>query len=145
MAKVPKEAGEATELLFELLQDHKRSFATVAKEYGLTLQQTATLWNLSPGQGVAMSALAEVLQCDASNVTGIVDKLEVRGLAQRGQAEDRRVKVLTLTAAGEELKLDMRKRMMQPRPWMLALSRDDQRMLRDILQRGVAALKPDES
>ena len=30
-----------------------------------------------------MSALAQALQCDNSNVTGIVDRLEASGLAER--------------------------------------------------------------
>ena len=45
-----------------------------------------------------MSALAEALYCHASNVTGIVDRLESRGLVERTPgAEDRRVKTLVLT------------------------------------------------
>ena len=49
-----------------------------------------------------MSGLAELLFCDASNVTGIADRLEARGLIERRSAGgDRRVKVLALTSAGE--------------------------------------------
>jgi MarR family transcriptional regulator, organic hydroperoxide resistance regulator len=137
MAKVAKEASEATELFIELFHDHKRTMQAVAKEHALTLQQVAAIWNLAPGQGLAMNALAESLMCDASNVTGIVDKLEARGLAKRGQAEDRRVKVLTLTSEGEALREELRARMGEPPPWILSLSRDDQRALRDILRRGI--------
>ena len=145
MAKVAKEASEATELFIELFQDHKRTMMAVAKEHAFTMQQVVALWNLSPGQGLAMNALAEILMCDASNVTGIVDKLEARGLAKRGQAEDRRVKVLTLTAEGEALREAMHARMAAPPPWILGLSRDDQRALRDILRRGIeGAVTPAE-
>jgi DNA-binding MarR family transcriptional regulator len=143
MAKAPKEAVEATELMIALFHEHKRAVQALAKEHTLTPQQAATLWNLTPGQGLAMSALAELLMCDASNVTGIVDKLEARGLTQRGQAEDRRVKVLTLTAAGEALRADMRARLHEPPAYMLSLSRDDQRTLRDILRRAVDATPGD--
>jgi len=133
--KVPKEASEVAELLMEVYQDHKRSFHACAKDYGFTVQQAATLWNLPPeGQGLAMSALAEILMCDASNVTGIVDKLEARGLIKRGQAEDRRVKVLTLTSEGEALRSEMRARMTAAPTWLIKLPRDDQRALRDILR-----------
>ena len=49
-----------------------------------------------------MSSLAGKLFCDDSNVTGIVDRLEARGLIERRPAEhDRRVKLLGLTPEGE--------------------------------------------
>ena len=52
-----------------------------------------------------MSALAEALVCDASNVTGIVDKLESRGLiARQGADHDRRVKQLAVTEKGLQLR-----------------------------------------
>ena len=52
-----------------------------------------------------MSRLADTLSCDASNVTGLVDRLESRGLVRRQpSAEDRRVKVLQLTPAGSRLR-----------------------------------------
>ena len=50
-----------------------------------------------------MGELASALSCDASNVTGLVDRLESRGLLQRSpSAEDRRVKVLSLTPLGAQ-------------------------------------------
>lgn len=139
MAKVSKEVSEATELLFEVMQAHKREFHAAAKERGLSPQQAITLFHLEPGQGLAMNAIAELLVCDASNVTGIVDKLEARGLARREQAEDRRVKVLTLTEAGSSLRDELRAQLMAPPGWLLGLSREDQRSLRDILKRAAAS------
>lgn len=140
MAKAPKEAIDATELMVTLFHEHKRAFQTLAKEHALSPQQTATLWHLATDPGLAMSALAELLMCDASNVTGIVDKLEQRGLIRRGQGEDRRVKVLTLTPTGEALREEMRQRMQEPPAYILSLSRDDQRTLRDILRRAVDSM-----
>jgi DNA-binding MarR family transcriptional regulator len=143
MVKAAKEAVEISELLMTLFHDHKRRVMTLAKEYGLTQQQTVTLWLLAPGQKMGMSELAEQLVCDASNVTGIVDKLEARGLAQRVQGEDRRVKTLTLTPAGQELRADFHARLLEPPEWMLKLAKEEQRTLRDLLRRAVdAATKP---
>ena len=52
-----------------------------------------------------MSALAAALQCDNSNVTGIVDRLEAQGLVERRPAaHDRRVKTLVVTTEGVELR-----------------------------------------
>ena len=50
------------------------------------------LGHLDADEPLPMSALAGALQCDNSNVTGIVDRLEAAGLAERRPAErDRRV------------------------------------------------------
>jgi DNA-binding MarR family transcriptional regulator len=145
MAKLTKEASEASEALFEVMIAHKRRFHATAKEHGLSPQQAATLLNLEPGQGMPMSAIAELLMCDASNVTGIVDKLEARDLAQRGQAEDRRVKVLSLTEQGQRMRAAMRERLLAPPAWLLELSREDQRTLRDSLRRTAEALRREET
>lgn len=142
MAKVTKEAREAAALLVELLLAQKRRFQLNAREQALSPQQAATLWNLEPGGTLTMNALAEILMCDASNVTGIVDKLEARGLVRRSQGEDRRVKVLSLTADGESLREALRGRLLEPPEWLLGLSREDQRTLLEILRRGRAAEEP---
>jgi DNA-binding MarR family transcriptional regulator len=145
MPKVSREAREATELLVEVLHLQKRRFHAAAKEYGLSPQQAATLSYLTPDEGIPMSALAELLMCDASNVTGIVDKLEARGLAKRDQGADRRVKVLKLTSDGETMRLAMREQLLTPPDWIANLSRDDQRALSEILKRaGELARAPKE-
>ena len=88
-----------------------------------------------------MSALAERLFCDASNVTGIVDRLEKRGLVERRSAEgDRRVKALTITPAGLELREVVLEIMSEPPEAIASLSVSDQRALRDILARAVENL-----
>jgi DNA-binding MarR family transcriptional regulator len=137
MAKPAKEALEISELMATLLHEHKRRAMGLAKDYGLTPQQSATIWLLAPGQRLAMSELADQLMCDASNVTGIVDKLESRGLAQRVPGEDRRVKMLTLTPEGVKLREEFHARLVEPAPWVLELSKDEQRLLRDLLRRAV--------
>jgi MarR family transcriptional regulator, organic hydroperoxide resistance regulator len=140
MVKAGKEAVEISELLASLFHEHKRRMMALAKEYELTPQQTSTLWLLERNTKLAMSELAELLMCDASNVTGIVDKLEQRGLAQRVQGEDRRVKVLTLTPAGEKHCVEFHDRLFEPPEWLLKLSKEDQRALRDLLRRAVDAM-----
>ena len=51
-----------------------------------------------------MSKLAVGLRCEPSNVTGLVDRLEKRGLVERRtDAHDRRVKLIAPTAEGSEL------------------------------------------
>ena len=135
MAKVTREAREATELLIEILHVNKRRFQSAAKDFGLTTQQAVVVLNLPPGQTMPMNAFAEILMCDASNVTGIVDKLEARGLVRREQGEDRRVKVLRLTPDGEGMHTSMKDVMHTPPDWIADLERDDLRMLRDVLRK----------
>src|SRR5919197_2353656 len=112
----PKDPGaEAWELMFELFKGTKRNRVQLAQEYGLSPMQLFALGALEPGRQVPMSSLADMLFCDASNVTGIVDRLEARGLIQRrAAAHDRRVKLLALTDDGVRLRDEVTRRMQVP-------------------------------
>jgi len=132
------EAIEAASLFFELLTAHKAAMAGVAREFELTLQQVAALRHLDPAAGISMGTMAEALSCDAANVTGLVDKLEARGLAKRAASPDRRVKLLELTPLGERTRTRILARLHEPTPWIDGLSRDDLRALRDILRKALA-------
>ncbi|MFD9903726.1 MarR family winged helix-turn-helix transcriptional regulator [Streptomyces sp. NPDC059063] len=76
-------------------------FTAAAAHENLTASQGKTLSVLRRGPA-AMRVLAETLGCDASNMTGIVDRLEKRGLVRREPSPgDRRVKNVVLTPEGE--------------------------------------------
>ncbi|MDH6133222.1 DNA-binding MarR family transcriptional regulator [Kitasatospora sp. MAA4] len=76
-------------------------FAAAAGRHGLSSSQAKALAVVL--EPVPMRALAGRLGCDASNVTGIVDRLESLGLARReAAAADRRVKMVTITDQGAE-------------------------------------------
>jgi DNA-binding MarR family transcriptional regulator len=86
-----------------------------------------------------MGRLAGGLGCDASNITGVVDRLEARGLVQRKAAErDRRVKVLVVTERGLDLRRRLLLRMAEPPEPIRRLSPADQRALAQILRRAMA-------
>ncbi|HET8998426.1 MAG TPA: MarR family transcriptional regulator [bacterium] len=136
--RLPAEARQAAEVLFDVLMSQKTVMQAVAKELGLTLQQLAALRYLVPEEGIPMSALSDALSCDAANITGIVDKLEARGLVKRAPSQDRRVKLLKMTPPGARLHAKMMARLHEATPWITVLSREDQRLLRDILRRGLA-------
>ena len=71
-----------------------------------------------------MGEIAELLRCDPSNVTGIADALEARGLARRRPSDaDRRVKALELTAKGEKLRQRAMGELSEPPEWLRGLSR----------------------
>lgn len=53
----------------------------------------------------SMRYLADAHHCDASNITGIVDRLEKRSLVERlPDPDDRRVTLVRRTAAGDEVR-----------------------------------------
>jgi DNA-binding MarR family transcriptional regulator len=94
--------------LAELLEQMARSVfghrRAVVTRHDLTPPLARALQRLGGDRPRAMSGLAEVLECDASNVTGIVDRLEAKGLVERRVAEDdRRVKTVAVTANGEKV------------------------------------------
>jgi DNA-binding MarR family transcriptional regulator len=124
--------------MYELFVQQKPRHIALAAEFDLSPMQAFALRHLEPGTPLAMSDLAEALHCDASNVTGIVDRLEARGLiARRGADHDRRVKMLVVTAKGAELRERLLARIAEPPPAIASLSVADQRSLRDILRRAL--------
>jgi DNA-binding MarR family transcriptional regulator len=131
-------AAEAWALMQRLFGPQRTRFMALAAEYELSPPQLGALKALDPEHPVAMSELAGILGCDNSNVTGIVDRLEYRGLVERRPAEhDRRVKLLALTDEGRELRTSIGDRLHAPPRELETLSQADQRALRDILQRAL--------
>jgi len=134
------DASEAWGLLFRLYVSQRGRVPQIAAEFELSPMQAHVLRLLEPGQPLPMRTLARKLCCDASNVTGIVDRLEERGLVRRDAAPgDRRVKMLVVTDSGLTVRRRMLKRMSQAPEPIARLSPDDQRALREILNR---ALEP---
>src|SRR5713226_4435512 len=84
-------ATQAWKLMMKLVWAHRGRFIETVGELGLSPMQAHALRFLE--RPVPMSELADTLWCDASNVTGIVDRLEARGLVERRPSDgDRRVK-----------------------------------------------------
>ena len=129
-------ACRAWELLTRLLLEQRGQLPAVAAEFELSPVQCHVLRLLDPGEPNPMGRLAETLSCDASNVTGLVDRLESRGLLERRSSPaDRRVKVLVLTPTGTRLRTQLQKRLSAPPDPVLRLSATDQRALVRILER----------
>jgi len=129
-------AGEAWGLLSSLV--YPPPFLAIAQESGLRPATLGALRVLDEPR--TMSEIASYLHCDNSNVTGIVDGLEARGLAERTPApDDRRVKLIALTGEGRRLRARLMREARKPPAWLEQLSPADQRTLRDLLQRATAA------
>jgi DNA-binding MarR family transcriptional regulator len=116
-------------------REHLPAGASGGDAAGLSPAQCHVLHLIEPGHPLPMRKLAETLSCDASNVTGLVDRLEERGLVERRPSpEDRRVKVLRLTTSGERLRASLLRRMASPAHPLSRLSVRQQRELVHILE-----------
>jgi DNA-binding MarR family transcriptional regulator len=134
-------AEEAWGYFWRIFQADKPRRMKVLGALGLHFQQAMALTHLEPGTPLPMSALATALQCDNSNVTGIVDRLEAAGLAERRPAEhDRRVKTIVLTPHGSDLREQLMAKGAEPPPALAALSDEEATTLRDILAKAAATL-----
>jgi DNA-binding MarR family transcriptional regulator len=141
MAKVAASSRqqEAWRLMLELFFAHRGQLLAVAQEFGLAPQQAFALKRLRPGEPVKLSDLAQALHCDNSNVTGIADRLEAAGLAERRpHPTDRRVKTLQLTKRGEAIRKLYEARIGAAPAAVENLSDEDAAILVDILRRAVA-------
>jgi DNA-binding MarR family transcriptional regulator len=114
----------------------RANLPSLAAQLRLSPAQCHVLHLIEPDQPTPMGQLAETLACDASNVTGLVDRLESRGLVSRRPSPgDRRVKVLVLTETGVRLRAALVERMTAPPPALGRLSLQEQRELVRILRR----------
>jgi DNA-binding MarR family transcriptional regulator len=134
-----RQMNECWQLLFDLLLSERARMPAVAAEFDLSPTQVHVLRVLEPGKDVPMGRLAGTLGCDASNITGIVDRLEARGLVERrAAARDRRVKVLVVTDRGQELRTRLLARLSAPPEPIARLSPADQAALSAILRKALA-------
>ena len=122
---------------FERVHAH---FAAAVAELDLAPMQAKALHELNVEPPISMRELADRLKSDPSNVTGLIDRLEARGLVERRpDPKDRRIKGLALTAAGARLRKRLFARLYSAPRSLVELSERDQRTLKDLLQRILAA------
>src|SRR5713101_1227393 len=124
------------QVAFERVHAH---FAAVVAELDLAPVQAKALHELNVEPPISMRELAARLRSDPSNVTGLIDRLEARGLVERRpDSNDRRIKGLALTSAGARMRARLFARLYSAPPAVAELSDSDQRALRDVLQRILA-------
>lgn len=89
--------------LFKFMALSKHRVIAMGAEHGLTGMQTMMIVLLESPR--PMNAFSKLFNCDASNITGLVDGLEEKNLASRFEdPSDRRIKVVQLTAHGKKLR-----------------------------------------
>jgi DNA-binding MarR family transcriptional regulator len=90
--------------IVQLLNKLKNSMSDIAEEQGITRIQLFALYSIDNAGELAMGKMADVLHCDPSNITGIVERLVQQELVTRLECPlDRRAKKLRLTPKGKEM------------------------------------------
>jgi len=107
---------------------------------GITPVQYAALQAVTNQPGIDQRTLARSIGFDTSTIAGVVDRLEARGLMQRNTSPaDRRMRLLTVTAAGAALLAEVQPGMLRAQQRMLAPLPEGERdafmrMLRTLVQ-----------
>src|SRR5262245_1553823 len=101
---------------------------------GLTPNDSRGLFSLDPRTRRSMRSRADEWQCDPSNATFIVDRLEELGLASRQPLlNDKRVKLVVLTRKGDKTRTELLQEFHQPPPAFNELDRADLEALERIV------------
>ncbi|MEV2214787.1 MarR family transcriptional regulator [Streptomyces sp. NPDC050997] len=126
---------EVVELIGDVVARFYEDYEDAAAEHALTGAQ-ARLLSLLSLEPLPMRKLARKLKCEPSNVTGIVDRLESRGLVERRiDPTDRRVKLAAATKEGGRVARELREGLRFAREPLAGLSAGECEALRDLLRR----------
>lgn len=99
---------EIVSAIRKLVQAIYLDSAIIKRQYGVTGPQSAVLRKLIKNGSLSSADLSRNLFVTPSNITGIIDRLEIKGLVKRVRKKtDRRVVHITLTAAGKKLGLSL--------------------------------------
>ena len=106
-----QEASAPDDPLAPIIADFRTAITTLkaissdrVMRLGLSMAQLNILYTLKRCGEMPMSRLAEMLNVSLSNATGLIDRIEERGLVERSRVpEDRRIVLIRVTAAGEQM------------------------------------------
>ena len=136
------DADEAWRLVYSLVLEgeaHTR-LHEVCRDVGLPVNLFKAMLTLDRPQPAAMRDLADYFNFDASYCTTLVDGLEAQGIAERRpHPTDRRIKTVVLTDKGRQVLTRARTLMGEAPPSFRSLSPAEQRRLRTLLGKVVAA------
>ena len=91
-------------LVHEVARLFRRRFEDEARIHGVTLPQWRALVEIFKNEGISQVSLAGAIDTDPMTMSGILDRLEKRGLIERfADPNDSRAKVARMTAEGSEL------------------------------------------
>jgi len=130
--------------LTEFLLHAKQQIVGLAAEYGLTSMQALTLLLVGSNEPRPMNVFSKLYGCDVSNITGIIDGLEQKGLVSRQtHPDDRRIKVIQLEPAGQKLRQKLAKELgSQSSSLFGGLSEHEMEQLMHLIQKVASATTP---
>lgn len=121
-------------VLIKFLMLSKHRLMELGATYDLTGIQAMTLFLLD--QPKPMHNFKKIYNCDASNVTGIMDGLEDKGLVERFEdPRDRRVKTVRLTPKGKRLRSTLIHRVTDDSPLLSRLNDAELKTFVTLLQK----------
>ena len=95
---------EVIHLMRRLMQAGERYTKELNKKFSVSAPQVACLLALFDDGSMSPSQIAKRIMVESSTVTGIIDRLEQKGLVTRTRiSQDRRVITIELTEAGRRL------------------------------------------
>ncbi|MCD9141885.1 MarR family winged helix-turn-helix transcriptional regulator [Streptomyces albireticuli] len=126
---------EVVDLIATVVARYHEEYEEAAAKHSLTGAQAKVLALLTL-EPMPMRRIAQKLKCEPSNVTGIVDRLESRGLVERRpDPDDRRVKLAAATSEGRVTAARLRESLGFAREPLGGLSAEERTVLRDLLKR----------
>ncbi|MFB7940659.1 MarR family winged helix-turn-helix transcriptional regulator [Streptomyces sp. NPDC127049] len=126
---------EVVELIGTVVARYHQEYEEAAAAHSLTGAQARVLGLLTL-EPTPMRKIAEKLKCEPSNVTGIIDRLESRGLVERRpDPADRRVKLAAPTDEGRDTARRLRDSLHFAREPLGELTGVERTLLRDLLLR----------
>jgi len=91
-------------LVHEVARLFRRRFEDEGRAHGVTLPQWRALAEIYRSEGISQVALAGCIDTDPMTLSGILDRLEKRGLIERyTDPNDSRAKLAKLTVSGRDL------------------------------------------
>jgi len=134
---------EVVDLMANLVSLFHKDYEDAAAARALTGAQAKVLGLLRRGP-LPMRQIAQTLSCEPSNITGIVDRLEARGLVERQpDPADRRIKRVQATSTGTAAYAELRQSLGLAREPLAALAPAERAELRDLLRRIIEGARRD--
>ncbi len=125
------EANRISGLVIRAAELAKCEFARAIEPFGVPLHLARAI--LALDTPAPMRDLASSMACDRSYITGLADQLEDRRFVTRVTGEDRRVKLLQLTAEGRRVRDEMSRAVAQQSLVLLKLTEPERRTLEALM------------
>jgi DNA-binding MarR family transcriptional regulator len=123
--------------LVSFLLQAKQNVMSAAAEFDLSIGQAFSLLLMESSTSRSMKSYCQDYNCDAGNLTGLIDGLEEKGLVIREQdPADRRIKIIRMLPAGVRLQKKLLARLAEMNHNLFSsLDTEEQKQLAHIIQK----------